>query len=810
MSAKHNARRVLIKGLRAAKKVETKLELGMKRKLGLVPGAKPSGPYVHPWKEQDLGHPTIVDQMEKRHCCGCEACRNACPRHAISMVEDEEGFLYPQVDHNLCIDCGICIKKCPVYQDQPGNIAVKDCYATIARDDGMRARSSSGGVFSQLANEVIAAGGVVFGAAYDGCDTVRHRGVESLGDLDLLRRSKYVQSSTGDAYSHAKRALDAGRRVLYSGCPCQIAGLYSYLGKDYDNLLTVDLICHGVPSPGLFRRYLKETYPQGGVREVNFRDKAAFGWSTHMNVYMKDGGVVRERCSEDPFCLMFLRCLAQRPFCSICKFTRLPRVADLSIGDWWGVEKYDGSLNDGKGTSLVLVNNAKGEAAFERIQNGMTRCDKMPLAWARPRNYTIDRPLKVHPHRERFFRLLNRYPFGKAVRYALKNHYDVGVYGLWYGENYGSVLTYYGLVKVLESMGLSTLMIANPLGSAHDDTLEPAQFARRCGYSLSVRRPLSRMGELNEFCDSFVLGSDQLWNPGLFKPYGFSYFLSFVDARHKRVAYGTSFGKANHGIDDVTKNRMRFEFSKFDAVSVRDDFSRDLVCNEYGHDAAKVLDPAILCDASHFHALAQRADEPIAVAGSMPPLADSRYLFAYILDPDETTLDDLASIAQRAGAPVVVSLDMAPKKVEKNQSYFAGGESRNVFVLDRPHVEQWLYAIEHAEATLTDSFHGMLFSFAFQKRFVAFPNARRGAGRFADVMRVLCLEDRKIDGLRGHVDETVDLLQTPVDYDTALARLEKERAFSRRWLKDALFSFKTVATDRAYPLVEEGLASRPR
>lgn len=805
MSMKKAAKRAVIKGLRSAKKAEMRIEQRMKVRLGLARNEKPSGPYVHPWSMQDLGRPTIVDQVKKEHCCGCESCRNACPKQAISMVEDEEGFLYPQVDHALCIDCGICIKKCPTYNDQPANDVVTECYATIAADDAVRARSSSGGLFSQLANRTLQAGGVVFGAAYDGCDTVRHRAVESIEELDALRRSKYVQSSTGDTFAQAKQALDQGRQVLYSGCPCQIAGLYAYLGKDYDNLLTVDLICHGVPSPGLFRRYLKETYPEGSVAEVNFRDKSAFGWSTHMNVYLEDGSVRREKCTDDPFCHMFQKCLAQRPFCTVCKYTKLPRVADLSIGDWWGIEKYDATLNDGRGTSLALVNNAKGRAAFDEIKGAMVRCEEFSLSFARPRNYNIDRPFGVHSQRKRFFKLLKMQPFAKAAQSCLNNHYDVGVYGLWYGENYGSILTYYGLVKVLESMGLSALMIANPLGSAQGDTLEPTQFAQRQGYSISMRRSLSRMGELNEFCDSFVLGSDQLWNPGLFRPYGYSYFLSFVNPDRKRIAYGTSFGKATHKIDETTKNRMRYEFSKFDAVSARDDFSRDLVKNEYCHDAVKVLDPAILCDSAHFYALAAQASEPACVAGEMPRLADGGYLFAYILDPGDTTLDDLAAIAEQAGMFVVVSIDMNPRKLEANRAFFAGGESRGVFVLDNPQVEQWLYAIEHADATLTDSFHGMLFSFAFEKRFAAFPNAKRGAGRFIDVMGVLGLEGRRIDGLHGHVDETVKLLATDVDYVNANQRLERERAFSRRWLKDALFSLKKVPTYRAYTIVEDNL-----
>lgn len=803
MSVKKTAKNIVVKSLRSAKRAETKLERSMKRRLGIAPAEKGAGPYVHPWTAQNLGSPAVVDEMSKQHCCGCEACRSICPKGAIAMAEDEEGFLYPSVDHELCIDCGICVKHCPVYQDQPANEVVRDCYATISSDEAARAVSSSGGLFSQLAEYALSKGGVVFGAAYDGCDTVRHKSVESTGELDDLRRSKYVQSSTGDTFSQAKQALDEGRFVLYSGCPCQIAGLYAFLGRSYDNLLTVDLICHGVPSPGLFRRYLHEQYGTSGIAEVNFRDKSAFGWSTHMNVYLADGSVRRELCSVDPFLRMFLPCLAMRPFCSICKFTKLPRVADVSIGDWWGIEKYDTSLNDRRGTSLLLVNNAKGRAAFEAIRGGMARCEKFPLSFARPRNYTIDRPLKAHVHRSRFFKLLSAYPFGKAVGYALENRYDVGVFGLWYGENYGSILTYYGLVKVLESMGLSTIMISNPLGSKQDDEHEPMQFARRQGYAISKRRKLHAMKEINAHCDSFVLGSDQLWNPGLSKPYGHSYFLDFAAPDRKRIAYGTSFGKGTHVIDEVYKNRSRFELSKFDAISVRDDFSKRLIEDEYGRHAVKVLDPALLCDASEFRKLADQAEVPSCVAGDMPRLSDEPYLFAYILDPKDDTLDDLADIAGKAGLPVVVSLDMAPSSVERNRALFSGGEQRGVFVLDRPHVEQWLYAIANASATLTDSFHGMLFSFAFGKNFAAFPNVQRGAGRFTDVASVLGLEDRLVDGLHGNTGKVCMLLETDIDYRSASRRLEEERAFSRRWLHEALFSFKRMHTDRAYKIVEE-------
>lgn len=796
------AKQAVIKSLRSIKRVEMRVERAMKRRLGYdVPPEKrrANAPYVHPWRLEDPGSPKIVDELAKGHCCGCGSCAQACPKHAIVMVQDEEGFYYPRVDHDLCVDCGICTRSCPVLVDQPSNDVVDTCYAQWS-DRPTRLASSSGGMFSDLARYALARGGVVFGAAYDERMVVRHVMVESEKDLALLRGSKYVQSQTGDCYAQARALLREGRFVLYSGCPCQIAGLYAFLGKEYDNLLTVDLICHGTPSPGLFQRYLEENYGDA-VSDVRFRDKSAYGWSTHMNAYLSDGSVHREVCSRDPYYRMFLPCLAMRPFCSHCKFTRLPRVADFSIGDWWGIEKYDPSLNDGNGTSLVLVNNARARLVFDEISAGFARVKELPLSEARPRNYTIDRPFKAHAARSRFFELLKRQPFNKAVRYALDYRFDVGVFGLWYGENYGSILTYFGLVKVLESMGLSCALLANPLGSDAGDRLQPTAFARRRGFFITKRRPLSAMYECNSFCDAFVVGSDQLWNPGLSRPYGHSYFLSFVAPDRKRIAYGTSFGKGNHKFTPRYKERSRLELSKFDALSVRDDFSREILKRDYGCDSTKVLDPALLCDPMEYRSLAKEMEAPSCVAGSFD-LSSGGYVFAYMLDPNEKTADELAMLSSVVGMPVIVAIDLTPKLTEKNLRLFEGSWRKGVFVLDDPTPEQWLYAIDHADSVVTDSFHGTLFSHVFQKRFVAFPNAKRGADRFKDALGTLGLLDRIGPRLEDGVEEVSRLLAEPVDYARSNELLQRERERSYAWLRDALSAPKKVTVNRAYLRIE--------
>lgn len=800
-SAGRVAKDLVIRGLRGAKRAEMRVERALKRSLGYdVPVKSAGGARVHPWTLEDPGSPEVVDGLAARHCCGCGSCAQSCPRGAIRMVADDEGFLYPRVDRELCVGCGLCVRACPVLSEQPENEVPSACYA-VWSNARTRLASSSGGMFGELARHVLAEGGAVFGAAYDEDGVVRHRMVESEAGLAALRGSKYVQSQMGECYRMAREALDAGRRVLFAGCPCQVAGLYAFLGGDRPNLLTADLICHGAPSPSLFARYLEETYG-GQATSVAFRDKGALGWTMGMTVGLRDGSVVRELASRDPYCRMFSACLANRPFCAHCKFARLPRVGDFSLGDWWGVEKCDKALNDGNGTSLVLLNNARARETFERVRPGLEVARALPLAAALPRNGAIDHPLAAHPARTRFFDLLGRQSFGKSVRYALEPRFDVGLFGLWYGQNYGSILTYFGLVKVLEGLGLSVALLANPLGSDAGDRRQPTAFARRQGFFITKRRPLSRMGECNAFCDAFMVGSDQLWNPGLSRPYGQSYFLGFVDANRKRIAYGTSFGKGDHQIDARYRERSRLELARFDAISVRDDFSRQVLSEDYGLGSVKVLDPVLVCDPAEYGALADSA-EPPAYVGGRAPQEGSPYVLAYVLDPNEGTSALLAEVSERMGLPVVVALDMNPKKVEENQALFSGSWRRGVHVLDEPTPEQWLAAIRGSEAVLTDSFHGTLFSHVFQRRFVALPNAKRGKDRFDDALGVLGLSDRALPSLEGHIEEVVEMLGRPIDYERSNALLQRERAHSLRWLRNALFSFKRVPTDRAYVLVEE-------
>lgn len=309
----------------------------------------------------------MIRILDKGNCCGCSACAQSCPVQCIEMQADDEGFLYPQVDAHKCVNCGLCEKVCPVLNSggaQPGADGESvQAFAAYAREDNVRLASSSGGLFTLVARHIIGEQGVVFGAAFDGDFLVHHIGVDSLEGLAMLRGSKYTQSRIENTYHEAKQYLEMGRKVLYSGTACQIAGLKAFLRKDYDNLLTVDVLCHGVPSPSLWELYKKEQEDSCGskIRDVRFRDKST-GWKQYsVALQFENGQAYSKVFRQDAFMRLFLANGCLRPSCHSCRFKGFPRVSDMTLGDCWGVGNHSPEMDDDRGTSVVIINSKKGE-----------------------------------------------------------------------------------------------------------------------------------------------------------------------------------------------------------------------------------------------------------------------------------------------------------------------------------------------------------------------------------------------------------------------------------------------------------------
>lgn len=345
------------------------------------------------------------------NCCGCGACAQRCPQSCITMIEDQEGFKYPEVDHIQCIDCHLCEKVCPVNAStQP--IEPIECWAMRSKDEKVVRESSSGGIFTYLANQVLEQGGVVFGARFDDNWNVVHDYVENKSDLYRLQTSKYVQSDTNHIMLKVENFLKEKRLVMFAGTPCQIAALKLFLRKEYDNLYLVEIVCHGVPSPKVWHLYLKEITNNftGKITDINFRDKST-GWAKYSVKVVVDNKIFKSIYDTHPYMKAFLTEFIIRPSCYNCHFKSHRSFADITIGDYWGIDRLPNISNDDKGYNIVIIRTPKGLGLIKDKKN----------VWFRQTN--TNQLFQKAIYDSAFFRL-NRKAFWK---YLLRNGLDKSI-----------------------------------------------------------------------------------------------------------------------------------------------------------------------------------------------------------------------------------------------------------------------------------------------------------------------------------------------------------------------------------------------
>lgn len=315
---------------------------------------------------------------DKKECCACGACLNVCPNNAITMGKDEFGFLYPKINETLCVSCGMCIKVCSFNKKNYGaGFKTPDAYAAASKDEEILKNSSSGGIFRELAGYVISLGGTIYGATWTDELKVRHIGITNKQELIKLQGSKYVQSDTANTFKAVKSELEGGKPVLFSGTPCQVSGLKSFLKKDYQNLYTIDIVCHGVPSIDFLQNDLALFQKDGKkVTSVTFRDKN-HNWghgSGTISAYTKqDAKSAPYTNINSPYYYYFLRGDIYRDSCYNCRYPSNGRVGDITLGDYWGIESahpdIDKVLTVKNGVSCVLVNSDKGRELFEAVKD---------------------------------------------------------------------------------------------------------------------------------------------------------------------------------------------------------------------------------------------------------------------------------------------------------------------------------------------------------------------------------------------------------------------------------------------------------
>lgn len=391
----------------------------------------------------------MIKIENKQDCCGCTACVQCCPKHCISLKEDGEGFLYPVVDEQVCINCGLCEKVCP-WLNHPEPISPMEVLAVKNRNEKERIASSSGGVFIALAKEILSKGGIVFGAVFDEKWEVKHTYAETLEGVEPMMGSKYLQSRMENNFQEAEKFLKEGRQVLFTGTPCQVTGLHRFLKKEYPNLLSVDFLCHGVPSPSVWRKYLDEEFHLSArkaaaekntvlssslnavpvITGIEFRNKTLNGWKKYSFVVLGKSALKADKNSvllsaihhENPFMRGFLANVYLRPSCYYCKCKNGVSHSDLTIADFWGINQLMPDFDDDKGTGLVLVNTEKGKNVFERL-NMETRSSS--LSDVKPLNGGFNNHVLEHPKRNMFFKCLDR---GESMKDAVEKTLYTPIY----------------------------------------------------------------------------------------------------------------------------------------------------------------------------------------------------------------------------------------------------------------------------------------------------------------------------------------------------------------------------------------------
>ncbi len=346
----------------------------------------------------------MIEIRDKVNCTGCEACAAVCPVGCISLSTDSEGFLYPQVDAERCISCGACEGVCPVINPHQKRRPI-EVFGAINPNRGVRMESSSGGLFTLLAEQVIARSGVIFGAAVEPDGSIAHRKAESVEEIAPLRGSKYSQSRMGDTLSQVLRHVEAGREVLFSGTPCQVSALSNILtAEQRERVLLVDLVCHGVPSPAVWAATLREQIGDSSLRALNFRDKR-HGWENYglRIAYTTADGREREKFTaahRDRFLRGFVRDLYCRPSCAHCPAKGLSSGSDLTLGDFWGVERLHPEVERGTGVGLIFVNSERGGKALAECKAELFATSFDAVA---PHNPSLTTSSTPHPARDQFF-----------------------------------------------------------------------------------------------------------------------------------------------------------------------------------------------------------------------------------------------------------------------------------------------------------------------------------------------------------------------------------------------------------------------
>lgn len=705
-----------------------------------------------------------------RYCNNCRNCINVCPVNAIT-IKNYKKFQKAYIDKKKCINCNLCKIACPFEQDYKQKEIINKYIVRIKNENNIY-KSSSGGFFGELSRELLKSKYIIYGAAFNEKFELHHVRVNKAKDLNKILKSKYVQSNLGNIFDQVQTDLNKKLNVLFSGTSCQIASLKKYLKKEYSNLYTIDLICHGTPSPEIWMDYVhnESKNVDSLLQDVDFRFYNKKDFSKNFLMKFKNKKIINEPLYANIYGKAFLNNIILNDSCHDCPFKNSRNQSDLTIGDAHGYtnEQFQSKL------SLIIVNTKIGETLFKKIKEKIWIFNDFNIIDLIENNYPLLYPSLKHYNNE--FMLNNssiniisllENSFGNLIEYSKKN---VGILNFYYENyNYGANLVAYSLQKLVEKLGYNAYIINfNPFDNLNVinqfKTLEFVKFREKHLKLTPVYKNADELYILNKHLHKFIVGSDQVWRKDITQNNLYSYFLDFVMPHNQRISYGASFGNTELNLTDNEKEKCKNSLEKFSAISVREKDAVEVVENQFNTKAELVLDPTLMLSCKDYEKIANESWH------------HTKYVAYYCLFDQEKEFMNQINKLFKNKKKINIKLK------EENIPLL------NKKVLKYRFISDWINGIKNADFIITDSYHGMIFSILFKKEFLCLGKNSKAKSRFDTLCEVLGgnIESRIIGSL-ADVESIAGLKN--IDYKTINKNLLKLQKKSLKFLETSLNNF---------------------
>ena len=731
-----------------------------------------------------------VDILPKNECTGCSVCNISCPHNAIVMIETKEGFHYPNINYEKCTNCGVCVKKC---HSLNSDRIKKDFYQEkydIRANDEIRMKSASGGMFTLLSDYVLENNGYVCGASFTNDYLgVHHIIINDKKDLDKLRGSKYIESNLGNIFNDIKKLLNENKFVLFTGTPCQVSALNSFLLKDYDNLITADLICHGVPPQKIWKKYIKEKFNDEKIEYVSFRDKIKLNWRCG-GLFIKFINNTEYLNLNDNYMKGYLSNSISKIECIHCKY-RNNRVSDITLSDFWGIQNISDRKEDiNKGVSRVLINSQKGKKIFDIVKNNSIyykQYDHKPL----DKSYSIG----VLSNRDYLFNNLDNELFDTLIERINDKKFNVFIDNVAYFGHHGSTLTYFALYKTIQKIGYNPIMpylgafSSFPTNRIYESTLS-FEFLKK---HINIPNYIYNNNIFNNIinkCSTFLVGSDQIWNYPLCKNKLLFHVFDFVkDPFAKKIAYSASIGGKFHfnniNNENFITDKFNFYVNQFDYISIREIDQVEEFKKVFSKEVTHVMDPVFLLDKKYYESILNNYDKKIE---------DKNYIFVYVRFTYEmktleknNIFNNIMKFSELVKKKIIFNLFQVENNLDELKTKYPSIEFKYPL-----NMEEWLYYIKNADYVISNSFHLTCFALIFNKQFITILHNYRGDQRLETLKKIFNLENRVFFYSDWDYQLIEKQLLTTIDYTSINSIIKEKVDFSYNWLKNALNNSKKI------------------